>query len=81
MPTNPPEYYRSWYEKNKEKHLARMLERVICECGMEIPRNYATRHRAGKRHNQLMNSKSKMHCKGCKCEGKEEDPHCDDCSC
>jgi hypothetical protein len=48
------EYYKRWYEKNREKHLRYMNQKIKCKCGRYIMRKHLTRHKNGPLHNRLI---------------------------
>ena len=49
--TSDSEYYKEWYQKNKDKHNKYMLESILCEvCNTEIKRCSVSRHNKTKKH-------------------------------
>jgi len=47
------EYLKQYHNKNKEKIRARQNEKVQCECGTWIARNYLGTHRKSEKHQRL----------------------------
>jgi hypothetical protein len=41
------------YKQNREKILAYQQEKIICECGMKIQRNYSAKHKKTKIHKSM----------------------------
>ncbi len=55
------EYNKIWYEKNKEKHLEKMREKMICElCNVEITRSKYSVHEKSLKHRQIKEMKEKI---------------------
>jgi hypothetical protein len=52
------EYNKNWYEKNKEKHIAYCLEKVVCTCGRKISRSAMSYHKRSKIHAQELNDRT-----------------------
>lgn len=48
------EYQREYYEKRREGLLAKLKEKVICECGKETSRSNLTAHKKTKIHQKRM---------------------------
>lgn len=44
------------YQKNKDKILEQMSEKIICECGCSTTRGTITRHRKSQKHIKLINN-------------------------
>ena len=54
-------YFKMYYDLNDEfrkKHIARMSEKIQCECGLMTHRSNITRHRTGKHHIRSMKEKT-----------------------
>jgi len=47
--------YKNYYEENKDKIIKKALEKVTCECGCMIVKNYLLRHQKSPKHINLMN--------------------------
>lgn len=54
QPAYVSEYFKGWYEKNREKHLANVGQKVKCECGKKCRKDGLRRHRRSKVHKRLM---------------------------
>jgi hypothetical protein len=53
MAPNSKEYYRTWYQNNKEEHLKYLAEKIACEiCNCEISRGKKIAHNKTKKHLQ-----------------------------
>ncbi len=53
------EYSKAWYEKNKEKHLQNMKEKMMCElCNVEIAKSKYSIHKKTQKHQ--LNEKNKQ---------------------
>ena len=61
-------YKNEWYEKNKEKVIKKvnekyeknkekLNEKLVCECGCEVIKQYLKRHQSTKKHIDLMKNK------------------------
>jgi prophage antirepressor-like protein len=59
------------YKKNKEKILAYQAEKITCECGMTIQRNYMSKHKKSEIHRlsleNKLNGKTQEECIKTKC--------------
>jgi len=49
---------REYYEANKETQKAKQAEKINCECGASIQRNYISKHRKTDKHEKLMDAKN-----------------------
>ena len=46
---------KEYYERNREKHLLKMCQKVMCECGKSVQRNKLKGHQQTKLHNKRLN--------------------------
>lgn len=53
------EQKKKWFEKNKQAVLEKQKEKIICECGAEIAKNYIYKHRKNKKHINLISNNEK----------------------
>lgn len=53
---NDKEYYRQWYEKNREKHMNYCKQKIQCECGHIGIRTGIYVHRKSKKHMKWVES-------------------------
>lgn len=54
LKSSDPNYHKRWYQANKEKHLAYLSQKIICECGKQVSRNSIHRHRLTTTHSKRM---------------------------
>ncbi len=51
MTPNPKDYYKSWYQNNKEEHLKYLAEKITCDiCNCEITRGRKNGHNKSQKH-------------------------------
>jgi len=59
-----PDYYKKYYQKNKEKILEKNKEKVKCKCGQIITRYNMSKHKKSQIHKRIIkliqNLKSKI---------------------
>jgi hypothetical protein len=48
------EYYKKWYNENKEQHKSYLLEKIACECGKQVCRNSMRTHKKSSLHQKAM---------------------------
>jgi hypothetical protein len=60
-------YYKNWYEVNKEKHLAYMKEKMMCDCEVSVGRTNLKRHMETAKHKKWEKESEKFI--KCKCGG------------
>lgn len=53
-------YYKNYYERNREKMLARQREKIKCECGLVVCRGGINNHRKTKRHKDHLDRKFQL---------------------
>ena len=51
---NRNEYYRNYYETNKESILNHVNEKILCECGCYSLRCHLARHKKSQKHIRLI---------------------------
>jgi hypothetical protein len=51
-------YTKEYYQKNKENIKEKVKERVMCECGMEYPKNNKVNHEKTKKHKNIILQKN-----------------------
>ena len=54
MPSNTKEYYKSWYTKNKAKHIANVTRKVECTCGLQVNLCNLKKHCGTQKHLNLI---------------------------
>jgi hypothetical protein len=57
------EYYKKWYNENKQQHKAHLLEKIQCECGKKVCRNSMRTHKKSSLHINAMNKINNYHTK------------------
>jgi len=64
----PLSYAQKWYQKNREKHLQSMKQKIYCDCGSLITKHLFKRHLESKKHQrweELKKNNKQILCTGC----------------
>ena len=67
--------YKKYYDKNKDILIAKLSEKVVCECGREVIKSSLYRHRKSKEHLGIPKILKKYECHYCNYATKHSDSY------